>query len=134
MPKATHGINPVTIQGDDQYGRTLGLTLSRIWIGEGDKITRKPMCAIISVLDKNDPEKVELLAEFKCEEETMVGGLYHLFPKGELDHAGEAPPTVNQELFNMLRDVLEQAQRAVDGYTYDPYLLDRAAALVKRYE
>lgn len=133
MPKAKHGINPVTIRGKDQYGRTLGLTLSRLWIqGPDDKTWQKLMCAAISLLGADasggsgdDPDSCEPIAILKVDEELMTSGLYHLFPQGELDHAGEQAPALNQELVQAVRELTSLAALHGENVTKYKNLLGR---------
>lgn len=134
MPKAAYGINPVTIRGKDQYGRNLGLTLSRLWIGTPDGKVHKPMCACMSLLghpelgiedNDRDPEACEPIAVIKVDEETMVSGLYHLFPQGELDHAGDKSPGLNYELLQAVQELVRRLSKHGEDVSKYQSLLDR---------
>lgn len=130
MPKASHGINPVTIrQTHPRWPGDLCLTIGRLHLRVGGE-TFKPVTVVV-YREQADGDRVDpanILANFIVDEEEFCRGLHHLFPTGELDAVGDASPTVNQELLNVLREFVEPGEGDCQA------LRARARALVERYE
>jgi hypothetical protein len=109
MPRASHGINPVTFRGTvaRNDNKPIAITIARMHVGFGDVLNKW----VPVVLSKDDGSN-EILGQVILDEDHFLGGMYHLFPiKGEMDHADLAPATVNDELIMHLHDAMTELQK-----------------------
>lgn len=122
-----HGINPVSIRGTEMRGQPAALALSRIHIGVGGAV-KKLMTGTVYIDREPKPGESPdelVLGMVRFDEETFVGGLMHLFPRGEVDAITTSPAPTHADAYRLL----QQARNTVN----DPVLLAEIDRFLQQY-
>lgn len=136
MGKATHGINPITLRGQDhRTGKPTALTLGRMHVGISGDIKKMFTVTMYDETDGIEPKsaadaEARMFGFLVLDEDHVLEGLYHLFPTGEMDHGDKAAEPINAELLAALKT----AVAALQGLGASQEALSPLAGLLKRIE